>query len=117
MGSERPMPDIQRSRALAHANRVRGERARLKRALANGQRHASEVISNPPFNLMSMPVGQIVGSQRGWGPIRSRRLLQSAAVPEGKHVGTLTERQRRAILAMLESRATGRVRVHELSPF
>jgi hypothetical protein len=110
------MADMQRSLALAHANRVRVARAKLKRALASGQRNASEVISNPPFNLMSMPVGQIVGSQRGWGPIRSRRLLRSALVPEEKHVGTLTERQRRTLLAMLEARDHGRARVHELSP-
>jgi hypothetical protein len=116
MGSERPMADLQRSRALAHANRVRTARASMKRALANGQRNASEVISNPPFNLMTMPVGQIVGSQRGWGPIRSRRLLGSALVPEGKHVGTLTERQRRTLLAMMDVGDGGHVRVHELSP-
>jgi hypothetical protein len=104
-----------RSQALAHANDVRFARAELKRALASGQRRAVDVISSPPFNIASMPIGQVVMSQRGWGPTRARRLLKCASVPEHKELGSLTERQRRALRTMLEVQAHDRARVHELS--
>jgi hypothetical protein len=102
MGSERPVAARQRSRALSHANHVRVARARLKRRLASGHGSAAEIISAPPYNLVTMPVGQILLSQPGWGPVRSRRLLQSVSVPERKQVGTLTLRQQRALVACLE---------------
>jgi hypothetical protein len=105
----------QRSVALAHANRVRSERAELKRALAKGQRSAAEVVSDPPFSVLNMPIRQVVLSQRGWGPKRAQRLLRSASVPEDKQVGSLTARQRKALRTLLEARAMDRARVHELS--
>jgi hypothetical protein len=102
MGFEGPVAARQRSRALSHANHVRVARARLKRRLGSGRGSAAEIISDPPFDLVTMPVGKILLSQRGWGPVRSRRLLQSVSVPERKQVGTLTVRQRLALVACLE---------------
>ena len=105
----------QRSRALAQANDVRVARAGLKRALASGQRSAAGVISDPSSSVLSMSVRQVVLSQRGWGPARCRRLLRFACVPENKDLGSLTERQRRALLTMLEVDDDDGVTVHEFN--
>ena len=115
MASVRSVADSQRSQALSQANRVRSARATLKRALGAGQRSAAEVISDPPWIARTMPVRQVVLSQRGWGPVRAARLLRAASVPDSKELGSLTERQRRVLLAMLEERDRDRARVHELS--
>jgi hypothetical protein len=115
MGSARRVVVSQRSHALTRANRVRSARADLKRSLGSGRSSAADVISDPPWAARSMPVKQVVMSQRGWGPVRSRRLLRSAAVPEDKSLETLTERQRRALLNVLEARVRSRPRVHALS--
>jgi hypothetical protein len=44
-------------------------------------------------------------SQKRWGRTRCRRLLVSLSVPENKQVGTLTERQRLALAAVLAAKS------------
>jgi hypothetical protein len=44
-------------------------------------------------------------SQKRWGRTRCRRLLVSLGVPENKQVGTLTERQRSALAAVLTAKS------------
>ncbi len=48
-----------------------------------------------------MSISDLLMSQKRWGRARCRRLLLSIGVPENKEVGTLTERQRLALAAML----------------
>ena len=62
---------------------------------------AAEVVLTSAWQTRTMSVGELLMSQRGWGQVRARRLLLSLAVPENKQIGTLTERQRLAIAAIL----------------
>jgi hypothetical protein len=55
-----------------------------------------------------MEIGDLLRSQRRWGAARCRRLLVSVGLPENKHVGTLTDRQRRVLSAVLSAAPTGR---------
>jgi ribosomal protein S13 len=48
-----------------------------------------------------MPIVQLLASQRGWGKRGSRAFLAQVAVREDKSIGSLTERQRRAIASLL----------------
>ena len=48
-----------------------------------------------------MTIGDLLTSQRRWGVTRSRRLLQTAVVSEGKTIGTMTERQRHLLADLL----------------
>ena len=48
-----------------------------------------------------MSISDLLMSQKRWGRTRCRRLLVSLSVPENKQVGTLTERQRVALAAVL----------------
>lgn len=110
------MPDCgpQHLRALEHANRVRLARAELKRRVATQQATAAEVVMECPWEAESMEISHLLMSQRRWGRARCRRLLLSLGIPENKHIGTLTDRQRRALAATLEEAAETRSR--ELVP-
>ena len=51
-----------------------------------------------------MSISDLLMSQKRWGRTRCRRLLVSLGVPENKQVGTLTERQRIALAAVLAAK-------------
>ena len=51
-----------------------------------------------------MSISDLLMSQKRWGRTRCRRLLVSLSVPENKQVGTLTERQRLALAAVLTAK-------------
>jgi hypothetical protein len=95
--------------ALARANEVRLARAALKREICAGNRSVTEVIMDSPWEAESMSLSELLCSQRRWGRARSRKLLASAALGEGKKIGSLTERQRRVLTAALEAKLGGRL--------
>jgi hypothetical protein len=76
----------QHMRALERANRVRLARAELKRRVATGELDAAEVI----------------------GQTRCRKFLAQIPMSETKTVGSMTDRQRRTLAAMLSSTGPGR---------
>ena len=90
--------------ALARANEVRLARAALKRDISAGRREVTEVVLDSPWEADSMSLSELLCSQRRWGRARSRKLLSSIALTEGKRVGTLTDRQRRILVAALEAK-------------
>ena len=91
----------QHLRALEYANRVRLARAQLKRRVAAGEVTAADVVMECPWQAQSMSISDLLMSQKRWGRTRCRRLLMSLSVPENKQVGTLTDRQRIALAAVL----------------
>ena len=99
MGQTTAVP--QPLRALEQANQVRLARARLKQRVRGGGLAAAEVVLTSPWQTRTMSVAELLMSQRGWGRVRTRRLLLSLAVPENKQIATLTQRQRLAIAAVL----------------
>jgi hypothetical protein len=94
----------QHLRALEYANRVRLARARMKRKIGAGELSAAEVVLSCPWQAHSMSISDLLMSQKRWGRTRCRRLLVSLGVPENKQVGTLTERQRLALAAVLTAK-------------
>lgn len=96
-------PAPQRLRALERANQVRLARADLKRRIAEGERSVAEVLQSPPHEALSWAIGDLLMSQRRWGSTRCRKFLAKNQITETKHVGTLTERQRRVLVAQLEA--------------
>ena len=91
------------------ANEVRLARARLKREVGRLERSAIDVVRDVPWEAQTMPIGELLCSQRRWGRARSRKLLASATLSEGKRVGSLTERQRRILVAALEAKLSSRL--------
>jgi hypothetical protein len=95
-------------RALERANKVRLARAELKRRVAIGELHVAEVILECPWEADSMAVADLLMSQRRWGQTRCRKFLAQIPMSEKKTVGSMTERQRRTLAAMLTSVEPGR---------
>jgi hypothetical protein len=106
MGTTAPTcHEPQQLQALKHANRVRCARSELKRRIASGETSVPQVLIACPSHAATMSVSDLLMSQKWWGTTRSRRLLVSIGIPEGKPIGTLTERQRTAMAALVELRA------------
>lgn len=101
--SETTAPAVRRqaTRALQLANHVRRARAKLKTRIADGDLSAADIILTSPPELDSMPVAQLLASQRGWGETRSRAVLLRAGIREDKRIGSLTPRQRSLIASLL----------------
>jgi hypothetical protein len=87
--------------ALRRANEVRLARAELKRRICSQDLYAAQVVLECPWEADSMEISDILMSQRRWGRARCRRLLLSLGMPENKQLGTLTQRQRFELAAVL----------------
>src|ERR1700730_5133975 len=94
-------PGPQYMRALERANQVRLARAELKRRVATGEVDAATVILECPWEADSMAVADLLMSQRRWGQTRCRKFLRQIPMSEKKTIGSLTDRQRQALAAML----------------
>jgi hypothetical protein len=88
-------------RALERANKVRLARAELKRRVALGEIDVAAVILECPWETQSMAVADLLMSQRRWGQTRCRKFLTQISMAEKKTVGSMTDRQRRTLAAML----------------
>jgi hypothetical protein len=96
--------DPQHMQALAQANRVRLARAELKRRISSGDRSAVAVIIECPWEAETMSVAAVLMSQRRWGHTRCRKFLASIPISENKTVGSMTERQRQTLAALLTAK-------------
>jgi hypothetical protein len=94
-------PAPQHMRALQRANEVRLARAGLKRRVAEGAVSAGEVVLTSPWEAASMTIGELLVSQHRWGTTRCRKFLAEIGMPETKTVGSMTDRQRRALATLI----------------
>ena len=101
-------PGPQHMQALQRANAVRLARAELKRRVAVGEICAADVILDAPWEAESMTISDLLTSQRRWGHTRCRKFLQCVPMSENKTVGSMTDRQRRALAEMLAVGGTSR---------
>lgn len=97
----------QHMRALDQANRVRLARAELKRRVGVGDLTVADVLERSPWEAESMQLADLLMSQRRWGRTRCRKFLSSIQILENKMVGSLTERQRQAVVGRLTAGAEG----------
>jgi hypothetical protein len=102
MSAEATMsPGPQHLQALQRANAVRLARAELKRRVALGEITAAEVVEDAPWEAESMTVSDLLTCQHRWGHTRCRRVLHAVPISENKTIGSMTDRQRRALAALL----------------
>ncbi len=97
----------QHMQALQRANEVRLARAELKRRVTEGETTAATVIRTSPWEAESMAVAELLMSQHRWGHTRARRFLAGVPMTETKTIGSMTERQRQNLAAMLEGQTHG----------
>jgi hypothetical protein len=104
-------------RALERANKVRLARAELKRRVAIGEVEVADVILECPWEADSMAVADLLMSQRRWGQTRCRKFLSQIPMSEKKTVGSMTERQRRTLAALLGCADVERDRAWSATPW
>jgi hypothetical protein len=95
----------QHVRALERANHVRSARATAKRRIARGELTAAEVILAHRWEFDTMPITEILISQRQWGRGRCHQFLLRLTIREDKEIGSMTQRQRTAAAALLTDRS------------
>jgi hypothetical protein len=82
--------------------------------VAEGDISVAEVILSSPWEAESMTISDLLTSQKRWGSTRCRKFLQCVLIPENKTIGSMTERQRRALADMLrDGEASCRTEVDE----
>jgi hypothetical protein len=91
----------QHLKALERANEVRLARAALKRRVASGEIRVADVVLACPAEVEGMAISDLLMSQRRWGRTRCRKFLATIPITESKQIGTLTDRQRRAVASDL----------------
>ena len=96
-------PQQQRLLALDRANHIRIARSTLKRRLHAGEITPAEAILRGSRDTDTMTVSELLRSQRGWGPRRSAEALRSVLLSDRKTLGSLTERQRVTLAAVLSA--------------
>lgn len=100
MSTTEPTP--QNMRALRLANKIRKDRSELKRRIRAGEALIHDVILNPPREAAGMSLGALLSCQWRWAKTRTRRVLCDVGLDEAKRAGTLTDRQRRALVDAIE---------------
>jgi hypothetical protein len=92
----------QQLEALQIANRVRFDGMHVRQEVTAGVITVEQAFNDPRAERMQ--VGRLLCAQRGWGPSRVHRLLNTLMVWPTRRVGDLTERQRARILEALGSK-------------
>jgi hypothetical protein len=101
---ERQAAQPQHLQALAQANAIRLERARIKRDIRAGKVSVCAMLEDPPASLKTMTVAELLRAQRRWGRTRSATLLSRCGLSEARRLGRLTLRQRSALIDALGGR-------------
>lgn len=94
----------QRMAALKTANRIRVERAKLKRAVKAGEVSAVEVLANPEWWVMTMKVELLLRSLPKFGGVKTVAVMRACLISPTKTIGGLSSRQRGALIHKLEAR-------------
>lgn len=102
------MPEPQYMIALHKANRVRLDRAAMKREIHANDRMLMRVIREPPECMLSCSVSEALCAQRRWGITRARKFLLPFGISESRKIEELTTRQRELICEALEHRRSAR---------
>lgn len=95
------MPD-QRLLALVRANEIRSGRKAIKDKLATRELLLDDVLERePPECLQTMRLGDLIAAAYGFGPTKAKAALRRLRYSETRQVGSLSKRERRAVVAML----------------
>jgi hypothetical protein len=100
------LPDrslTQRRDALATANVIRSYRSDLKRDIKAGRKHVLEMLVNPPQELLSMKVAELVLATPGVGRVKVNKWMNRSQIAGHKTIGGMTRRQRLELARLLAS--------------
>ena len=91
----------QRMDALARANRIRTERAQLKRDLKAGRLSIHTLLLNPPEYVETAKVFDMLLAVPKYGRVKVNKILAHCRISPSKTIGGLSERQRSELVSLL----------------
>jgi hypothetical protein len=91
----------QRMDALARANRIRSERAQLKRDLRSGRLSIQALLRNPPEYIETAKVFDLMLAVPKYGRVKVNKILAHCRIAPSKTIGGLSERQRTELILLL----------------
>jgi hypothetical protein len=91
----------QRMDALARANRIRTERAQLKRDLKAGRLAIHKLLQNPPEYVETAKVFDMMLAVPKYGRVKVNKILAHCRIAPSKTIGGLSERQRSELVSLL----------------
>jgi hypothetical protein len=91
----------QRMDALAKANLIRTERARLKRDLKAGRLSIHTLLLNPPEYIETAKVCDMMLAVPKYGRVKVNKILALCRIAPSKTIGGLSERQRAELVSLL----------------
>jgi hypothetical protein len=95
---------VQRMEALQRANRIRSQRAQLKRDLKAGRQSIGELLLNPPEWLQTAKVFDLLLAVPKYGRVKVNKILSQCRISPSKTLGGLSERQRNELVALMRRR-------------
>ena len=88
----------QQKDALQKANEVRSARAQLKRELKAGRVQIQGILLDPPENLQTLKVSEVLLAVPKYGRVKVNALLTRCRISPSKTLGGLSERQRHELV-------------------
>lgn len=92
----------QRMDALDRANEIRTYRAQIKRNLKAGRTTIQDILANPPRELETMHLVDLLLAVPRLGRVKVNKLLRQGHISPSKTVGGMTGRQLDELLLMLK---------------
>jgi hypothetical protein len=91
----------QRMDALARANRIRTERAQIKRDLKGGRLSIHALLLDPPEYVETAKVFDMMLAVPKYGRVKVNKILTHCRIAPSKTIGGLSERQRSELVSLL----------------
>lgn len=91
----------QRMDALARANRIRTERAQLKRDLKAGRLSIHTLLLHPPEYVETAKVFDMLLAVPKYGRVKVNKILAHCRISPSKTIGGLSDRQRSELVSLL----------------
>lgn len=91
----------QRMDALENANKIRTQRAKLKKDLKRGLASLHDLLLEPPEYLDTCKVFDILLATPKYGRVKANKVLNQCRISPSKTVGGMSQRQRTELVSML----------------
>jgi len=91
----------QRLDALQRANKVRTQRAQLKKDLRAGRTSIHALLLDPPDYVETAKVVDMLLAVPKYGRVKAGKVLQTCRISPSKTIGGLSERQRTELVSLL----------------
>jgi hypothetical protein len=89
----------QRMEALSEANRIRTQRAKLKRDLRSDRANINVLLLSPPEYILTAKVSDMLLAVPKYGQVKVNKILQQCRISPSKTIGGLSQRQRAELVS------------------